>query len=81
MFVMFLACFSMFVMFLACFSMFVMFLACLVTSLVPRETAAVSAQILCTAYNHARVYSVTLFEAIIIRRVHVRLAGNCHLHF
>ena len=31
--------------------------------LVPHETAAVSAQVVCTPHNHARVYSVTLFEA------------------
>ena len=42
-----------------------------VTWLVPRETAAVSAQLLCTPYNDAPVY---------IRRVHVRLAVTCHLH-
>ena len=33
-----------------------------VTLLVPHETAAVSAHVLCTPYNHAPVYSVTLFE-------------------
>ena len=31
--------------------------------LVPHETAAVSAQVLCAPFNHASVYSVTLFEA------------------
>ena len=38
-----------------------------VTWLVPRETAAVSAHVLCRLYNHARVYSVTLFEATLHR--------------
>ena len=33
------------------------------TWLVPPETAAVSAQVVCAPYNHAQVYSVTLFEA------------------
>ena len=41
-----------------------------VTWLVPRETAAVSAHVLCT-----------LFEVIIMRRVHVCLVVTCHLHF
>ena len=31
--------------------------------LVPHETAAISAHILCTPYNHAPVYSVILFQA------------------
>ena len=34
-----------------------------VTWPVPREAAAVSAPVLCTPYNHAPVFSVTLFEA------------------
>ena len=34
-----------------------------VTWLVPRQTAAVSAQVLCTPYNHSPVYSVTSFKA------------------
>ena len=34
-----------------------------VTWLVPRETAAVLAQVLCTSNSHAPVYSVTLFKA------------------
>ena len=34
-----------------------------VTWLVPRETAAVSAHALCSLYTHASVYSVPLFEA------------------
>ena len=31
--------------------------------LVPRETAAVSAHVLCAPYNYALVYSVTSFQA------------------
>ena len=50
-----------------------------VTWLVPRQNAAVSAHVLCTSYNHAPAYSVTLFGAIY--RVHVCLAVTCHLHF
>ena len=34
-----------------------------VTWLVQRETAAVSAQVLCTPYNHAQVHSVTSLKA------------------
>ena len=34
-----------------------------VTWLVPSETAAISAHVLCTPYNHASIYSVTLFKA------------------
>ena len=34
-----------------------------VTWLVSRETVAVSGHVLCTPYNHAPVYSVTLFKA------------------
>ena len=48
-----------------------------VTWLVLRETAAVSAQVLCTPYNHAPVYSVIQRY---IGRVHVCLAVTCHLH-
>ena len=33
------------------------------TQLVPHETAAVSAHVLRTPYNHVLVYNVTLFEA------------------
>ena len=37
-----------------------------VTLLVPRKTTGVSAHVLChTSYNHAPVYSVTFFAAII----------------
>ena len=40
---------------------------CLVVAwLVPHETAAVLAHILCTPYNHAPVYSVTSFQAIYV---------------
>ena len=38
-----------------------------VTWLVPHETAAVSAHVLCTPYNHAPVYSVISFEATYAR--------------
>ena len=38
--------------------------ACLVFAwIVPRETADVSAQVLCTPYNHVSVYSVTSFKS------------------
>ena len=46
--------------------------------LVPRESAAVAAHILCTPYNHATLYSVTSFEATSCK---VRLAVTCHLRF
>ena len=49
------------------------------TRLVPRQTAAVSAHVLCTSYNHAPAYSVTSFGATY--RVHVCLAVTCHLLF
>ena len=44
-----------------------------------RATAAVSAQVLCTPYNHATVYSVTPFNHRC--RVHVCLAVTCYLRF
>ena len=47
--------------------------------LVPRETAAVSVQVLCTSYNRAPVYSH--FIQTHVGRVHVCLAVTCHLHF
>ena len=47
----------------------------------PHETAAISAQVQCTPYNHAPVYSVILFKATCIHRVHVCLAVTCHQHF
>ena len=50
------------------------------TWLVPRETAAVLAQALCTPYISAPVYSVTSFKAT-QGKVHVCLAVTCHLHF
>ena len=50
-----------------------------VTWLVPRQTAAVSAHVLCTSYNRAPAYSVTSFGATY--RVHVCLAVTCHLLF
>ena len=49
------------------------------TWLVPRETSAISAQGLCTPYNHTPVYSVTIRSHF--SRVYVCLAVTCHLHF
>ena len=50
--------------FIVCFEYLPKWLQChlVFTLLVPRETAAISAHVLCTPYNHAPVYSVTLFE-------------------
>ena len=45
--------------------------------LVPHETAAISAQVLCTPYNHAPCH----FMQSHIRKVYVCLAVTCHLHF
>ena len=45
--------------------------------LVSHETAAVSAQILCTPYNHAPSH----FMQSHICKVHACLAVSCHLHF
>ena len=45
--------------------------------LVLRETAAVSAQVLCTPYNHAPCH----FMQSHIRKVYVCLAVTWHLHF
>ena len=45
--------------------------------LVPHETAAVSAQVLCTPYNHASCH----FMQSHICKVHACLAVTCHLHF
>ena len=45
--------------------------------LVPHETAAVLAQVLCTPYNHAPCR----FLQSHIRKVHACLAVTCHLHF
>ena len=45
--------------------------------LVPHETAAVSAQVLCTPYNHAPCH----FMQSHIRKVYAYLALTCHLHF
>ena len=45
--------------------------------LVPHETAAVSAQSLCTPYNHAPCH----FMQSYICKVHAYLAVTCHLHF
>ena len=43
----------------------------------PHETAAVSAQVLCTLYSHAPCH----FMQSHIRKVYVCLAVTCHLHF
>ena len=45
--------------------------------LVPHETAAVSAQVLCTPYNHAPCH----FMKSHIRKMYVCLPVTCHLHF
>ena len=45
--------------------------------LMPHETAAVSAQVLCTPYNHAPCH----FMQSHIRKVYACLAVTCHLHF
>ena len=44
--------------------------------LVPHETAAVSAQVLCTPYNHVPCH----FMQSHIRKVYACLAVTCHLH-
>ena len=45
--------------------------------LVPHETAAVSALVLCTPYNHAPCH----FMQSHIHKVYACLAVTCHLHF
>ena len=45
--------------------------------LVPHETAAISAQVLCTPYNHAPCH----FMQSHIRKVYACLAVTCHLSF
>ena len=45
--------------------------------LVPHETAAVSAQVLCIAYNHAPCHLMQSH----IRKVYACLTVTCHLHF
>ena len=45
--------------------------------LVPHETAAVSAQVLCMPYNHAPCCCMHC----LIRKVYVCLAVTCHQHF
>ena len=45
--------------------------------LVPHETAAVAAQVLCTPYNHAPCH----FMQSHIRKVYACLAVTCYLHF
>ena len=48
--------------------------------LVPRETAAVSAQVLRTTFNPAPLYSVTSPKATQICSLQVCLTVSCHLH-
>ena len=43
----------------------------------PHKTAAVSAEVLCTLYNHAPCH----FTQSHIRKVYASLAVTCHLHF
>ena len=45
--------------------------------LVPLQTAAISAQVLCTPYNHAQCH----FMQSHMHKVYVCLAVTCHLHF
>ena len=45
--------------------------------LVPHETATVSAQVMCTPYNHASYH----FMQSHISKVYACLAVTCHLHF
>ena len=45
--------------------------------LVPHETAAVSAQVLCTPYNHAPCHFMQSHK----RKVYACLAVTCNLHF
>ena len=49
-----------------------------VTWLVLRETAAVSARVLCTPYNHTRVYNASSYRATCISGVHVCFSLNLH---
>ena len=49
----------------------------MLTWLVSHETTAISAQVLCTPYNHAPCH----FMQSHIRKVYVCLAVTCHLHF
>ena len=51
-----------------------------VTWLVPRDIAAISVHVPCTAYSHAPVYVTIRRVHIYIRRVHACLAVTCHLH-
>ena len=58
----------------------------IVTRLVPRKTAAVSAQVLCTSYNYVYIIQPCTslqcyFIRSHIRRMHVCLALACHLYF
>ena len=47
----------------------------------PCETAVVSAQVLCTPYNYAPVYSVSLFREATYAGCTCVLPVICHLHF
>ena len=71
--------------FIVCFC-FVLFFVCYIHRsgvltalawLVLHETAAVSAQVLCTPYNHAPCH----FKQSHIPKVYACLAVTCHLHF
>ena len=53
----------------------------IVTQLVSRETAAVSAQVLSTPYSHGPVYCMTLRETAYIGWMYVCLVVTCHLRF
>jgi len=72
-----------FCLFLFCFCLFVCFnihrsgVLTALAWLVPHETAAVSAQVLCTPYNRAPCH----FTQNRIRKVYACLAVTCHLHF
>jgi len=49
--------------------------------LVPCETAAVSAHVLCrTRYHHAPVYSVTIIETTYVGCMYILVYVTCHLH-
>ena len=66
---------SRFSFFIACF--FNIHRSDVLTVLVPHETAAVSAQVLCTPYNHAPCH----FMQSHIHKVYACLVVTCHLHF
>ena len=73
-------CFFVCFLFLFCFVVFNIHRSGVLTALawlVPHETAAISAQVLCTPYNHAPCH----FMQSHIRKVYACLAVTCHLHF